>query len=96
MFDILDKDECQEENGGCEQDCVNLIGGYICKCRTGFILHDDKHQCIEGSYLLYYLLSFYIKFSQIWNGCCKANTVFLSRWHKINYFHPIAKLGRLC
>jgi hypothetical protein len=56
VFDILDKDECQEENGGCEQDCVNLIGGYICKCRTGFILHDDKHQCIEGSYLLYYLL----------------------------------------
>lgn len=60
VFDILDKDECQEENGGCEQDCVNLIGGYICKCRTGFILHDDKHQCIEGSYLLYIICCHFI------------------------------------
>ncbi|XP_028397706.1 dorsal-ventral patterning tolloid-like protein 1 [Dendronephthya gigantea] len=42
-----DKDECQEQNGGCQHDCLNFIGGYMCTCRSGFILHEDKLQCVE-------------------------------------------------
>ena len=55
VFDILDKDECQDQNGGCDHDCVDLIGGYICKCRAGYILHEDRHKCIEGI-IFYYVI----------------------------------------
>ena len=56
MFDISDKDECQDNNGGCEHDCADLVGGYLCKCPPGYKLHKDKHRCVEGSSLLCFLL----------------------------------------
>ncbi|KAL0965609.1 hypothetical protein UPYG_G00283510 [Umbra pygmaea] len=43
-----DKDECSKENGGCQQDCVNTFGSYSCQCRSGFVLHDNKHDCKEA------------------------------------------------
>lgn len=43
-----DKDECQDNNGGCQDKCVNTIGSYICSCREGFVLQKDKHSCKEG------------------------------------------------
>lgn len=43
-----DKDECSKDNGGCQQDCVNTFGSYECQCRSGFVLHDNKHDCKEG------------------------------------------------
>lgn len=42
-----DKDECQDNNGGCQDKCVNTIGSYICSCREGFVLQKDKHSCKE-------------------------------------------------
>lgn len=30
-------DECLEDNGGCQQTCSNLPGGYVCQCtRPGY------------------------------------------------------------
>lgn len=49
-----DKDECSKENGGCQHECVNTFGSYSCQCRSGFVLHENKHDCKEGIYL--YLL----------------------------------------
>ncbi|XP_070272663.1 bone morphogenetic protein 1 isoform X2 [Myotis yumanensis] len=43
-----DKDECSKDNGGCQQDCVNTFGSYECQCRSGFVLHDNKHDCKEA------------------------------------------------
>uniref|UniRef100_A0A8C7UD86 Metalloendopeptidase n=1 Tax=Oncorhynchus mykiss TaxID=8022 RepID=A0A8C7UD86_ONCMY len=43
-----DKDECSKENGGCQQECVNTFGSYSCQCRSGFVLHDNKHDCKEA------------------------------------------------
>ncbi|XP_028830120.1 bone morphogenetic protein 1b isoform X2 [Denticeps clupeoides] len=43
-----DKDECSRENGGCQQECVNTYGSYSCQCRSGFVLHDNKHDCKEA------------------------------------------------
>uniref|UniRef100_A0A452SRE6 EGF-like domain-containing protein n=1 Tax=Ursus americanus TaxID=9643 RepID=A0A452SRE6_URSAM len=45
-----DKDECSKDNGGCQQDCVNTFGSYECQCRSGFVLHDNKHDCKEGEH----------------------------------------------
>ena len=48
MCSPADKDECSKDNGGCQQDCVNTFGSYECQCRSGFVLHDNKHDCKEG------------------------------------------------
>lgn len=48
LFVSTDKDECSKDNGGCQQDCVNTFGSYECQCRSGFVLHDNKHDCKEA------------------------------------------------
>lgn len=47
MF-VSDKDECSKDNGGCQHECVNTVGSYVCQCRHGFVLHENKHDCKEG------------------------------------------------
>lgn len=44
-----DIDECSTENGGCQHECVNTFGSYSCQCRSGFMLHDNRHDCKEGT-----------------------------------------------
>ena len=36
-------------NGGCQHICKNTIGSYVCSCQNGFVLHENKHDCKEGS-----------------------------------------------
>uniref|UniRef100_A0A8C5GVT5 Metalloendopeptidase n=1 Tax=Gouania willdenowi TaxID=441366 RepID=A0A8C5GVT5_GOUWI len=43
-----DKDECSKDNGGCQHDCINTVGSYVCQCRHGFVLHENKHDCKEA------------------------------------------------
>ncbi|KAL8173954.1 UNVERIFIED_CONTAM: Bone morphogenetic protein 1 [Gekko kuhli] len=43
-----DKDECSKDNGGCQHECLNTFGSYECQCRSGFVLHDNKHDCKEA------------------------------------------------
>uniref|UniRef100_A0A669F2C2 Metalloendopeptidase n=1 Tax=Oreochromis niloticus TaxID=8128 RepID=A0A669F2C2_ORENI len=43
-----DKDECSKENGGCQHECVNTFGSYSCQCRSGFVLHENRHDCKEA------------------------------------------------
>lgn len=49
FFSISDKDECVINNGGCQHICTNTIGSYKCSCHNGFVLHDNRHDCKEGS-----------------------------------------------
>lgn len=44
-----DIDECSKDNGGCQHECVNTFGSYSCQCRGGFMLHDNRHDCKEGT-----------------------------------------------
>lgn len=48
LISLLDKDECSKDNGGCQHECVNTMGSYMCQCRNGFVLHENKHDCKEG------------------------------------------------
>lgn len=50
-FSLLleDVDECQDNNGGCQQICVNAMGSYECQCHSGFFLSDNQHTCIHRS-----------------------------------------------
>lgn len=43
-----DKDECAKDNGGCQHECVNTSGSYLCHCRNGYRLHENGHDCKEG------------------------------------------------
>ncbi|NXU61493.1 TLL2 protein, partial [Horornis vulcanius] len=43
-----DKDECSKDNGGCQHECINTFGSYMCQCRNGFMLHENGHDCKEG------------------------------------------------
>ena len=38
--------ECKDENGGCDQICIDFPGGYSCSCRAGFTqLASDRSSC---------------------------------------------------
>ena len=38
LFTLVDVDECQANNGDCEQGCTNTPGGHFCTCQDGFFL----------------------------------------------------------
>ena len=44
---VADVDECQGVNG-CQHQCSNTLGGYRCKCDSGFRLDlADRRSCIR-------------------------------------------------
>uniref|UniRef100_A0A8D1F7M9 Tolloid like 2 n=1 Tax=Sus scrofa TaxID=9823 RepID=A0A8D1F7M9_PIG len=43
-----DKDECAKDNGGCQHECVNTVGSYLCRCRNGYRLHENQQDCKEA------------------------------------------------
>ncbi|XP_041032015.1 tolloid-like protein 2 [Carcharodon carcharias] len=45
---FADKDECSVDNGGCQHECLNTLGSYVCQCRNGFMLHENGLDCKEA------------------------------------------------
>ena len=50
---IIDIDECNEDNGGCEQICNNTVGSYECFCRDGYELDSNGINC-TGTYVYHF------------------------------------------
>ena len=46
-----DIDECALNISGCNQNCSNTIGSYICSCYPGYTLDKDNETCI-GKHLI--------------------------------------------
>ena len=44
-------DECNTANGGCEHNCTNTIGSFICSCDTGYQLDENGLNCSGKSLL---------------------------------------------
>ena len=42
---LLDFDECESKNGGCNQTCSNTDGSFECSCITGYILAANNSNC---------------------------------------------------
>ena len=42
----LDVNECETLNGGCDHQCNNTAGSFICTCRKGFFLDGNGTACI--------------------------------------------------
>ena len=47
---VLDINECQTDNGGCTQTCINTDGSYRCSCQNGYQLTSDGRNCTIGIY----------------------------------------------
>ena len=45
MVSITDVDECQTNNGGCNQTCTNEYGLFECSCDIGYTLALDGLDC---------------------------------------------------
>ncbi|XP_064596976.1 fibrillin-1-like [Liolophura sinensis] len=43
--DCQDKNECIEDNGGCEEACHNTKGSFYCECRRGFGWSEKEMAC---------------------------------------------------
>ena len=41
----LDVNECETLNGGCDHQCKNTNGSYICECNAGFLLDGNGKTC---------------------------------------------------
>lgn len=58
VYVCIDINECDSDNGGCNQTCVNTIGSYYCECGDGFSLHNDSHGCNGNDHHSVYCISF--------------------------------------
>ena len=50
IISITDVNECQEKNGGCSHQCVNIEGSYECACPAGYKTQADQKTC-EGNFV---------------------------------------------
>ena len=41
----LDIDECEQGSDGCDHNCTNTVGSYLCMCMDGYELESDNHTC---------------------------------------------------
>ena len=41
----LDVNECEILNGGCQHQCKNTNGSYLCQCNEGFFLNSNGRTC---------------------------------------------------
>lgn len=42
---FIDINECDNNNGGCSQNCSNTVGSFSCSCTRNFTLDDDNRTC---------------------------------------------------
>ena len=57
LFKILDINECNTNNGECEQDCNNTPGSRFCSCNTGYTLNSDQQNCDGKNSVYMYILT---------------------------------------
>jgi hypothetical protein len=61
---ISDIDECLTDNGGCDHDCENTVGSFVCSCRPGYEL-EGQFACVGRCFSIY--LSTHLKYILIEN-----------------------------
>ena len=43
---VLDVDECDAGISGCNHNCTNTVGSYVCSCDEGYELDSNGLTCI--------------------------------------------------
>ena len=54
----IDINECGEDNGGCNQTCLNIDGSFECSCNDGYKLDANGRTC-SGKYCLICIIVLY-------------------------------------
>ena len=67
----IDIDECAADIDGCNHNCSNTNGSYVCFCYTGYKLHDNMKTCIGKVYSYIYCYQFLVYTMCIY--MCTAN-----------------------
>ena len=47
---IVDINECDTENGGCNHNCTNNAGSFVCSCQSGYQLSPLNNKMCTGMY----------------------------------------------
>ena len=45
LCDFTAENECDIDNGGCEQVCINTFPFFNCSCEDGYFLNSDRFTC---------------------------------------------------
>ena len=45
MYNVADINECDKDNGRCNQICTNTFGSYYCSCEEGYTLDFNGFNC---------------------------------------------------
>ena len=68
---LTDFHECEIDNGGCDQICINAVGDFHCNCSEGYVLNEDGYTCDGENKMTYvnnYILA--VIFFQILMNVC--------------------------
>ena len=49
--------ECEVDNGGCEEMCTDTPLSYLCSCCDGYELETDRHNCSGKIYCYIFLVN---------------------------------------
>ena len=49
IFSYQDVNECLTNNGGCQYQCKNTDGSYVCECPEGYHLNNNSRTCDRKS-----------------------------------------------
>ena len=52
---LPDIDECEVYIDGCDQDCINTPGSFLCNCSQGFVLNEYGFTC-DGEMYGFYII----------------------------------------
>ncbi len=44
-LNLVDIDECEEKNGGCNGRCINTVGSFKCVCPAGYKMDVASGRC---------------------------------------------------
>ena len=73
-----DVNECEINNGNCQQMCKNLYGRHSCSCREGFVLDSNKRTCSGKRFKhLDKEMSFRLHYSGLYNDVYIAPVLFI-------------------